>query len=976
MKLKQVFAGLLLTSVPASHAYADGTAQLGTSQALRAGTTLYVDILDPSVETIQWTGNGIITIYNPSNASLGTLSSGQTKTLTGQSAGAYRITVASLQSRGSTWDVTVANPTTAGGRLYSKDWAFDAGSFASSAGTNASFFAIVDGGSVEHKPVIELKLDGLAGYVYNINANRRGVNGVNAGRSVPMSGNSVTPEFPIYLRLPSVATYTYSNADVFGFAYVGGTSVDVFGAPMAPCQQIAPGGSEGRFQFSSLLAGTYHLQCDLNDNGFSDADSADLLLVGTTTVGLNTVSWDGKLNGSPVTSGAYDCRVTMQVGEFHYVGSDIETSYQGLRMFNVNSNETRSGLTMFWDDSAVQNNAINMPNGNKGLSTAGADGISAGSYASAASADSNAHSWGNFVGAGKGDNAFIDTFVWLSRSASTSLTITAANPLTDTDGDGASDFAEACVLGTDGTDADTDNNGVPDGTQYLGTTSTAQNGGLESNGRLADALTDRAIRRAHGVRFPALRMANGLSQWTANVALPGLVAQAATPDDLTQVSNAQESLGIDYVDGNGVRQASVLLIGTTGTAYEHSKEICDRAHGSTVQAVSDLHVSNVALPWAWFRKAGTAGVAPTSEYAASWKLYQGAAGYQFHAAWLPEQYPAPTADQRIVTVQVWAASPQRLQELVATFMTAAQQRGALTTVTPTIVDDANWVEPTTSSARDFTPALYLSHGSVLGQQLNFGTARRSSAEALALRVTGVNADGQMQTVDLGQLGATATTTQTLQLPLFTELSLEVVAASGVVDRMWLSDGAWSRFDDGMWGGTTTATTATNCAWQAQADNAVTTLAGCATTQTSAVDRQAGVARHLARPLALATGSYVIAHVASNRTGVMCLESSTLQRSSCQPMPRGDGWVAWPASAFDAEVAAQTTLISFTVPAGAELAMEVAGLAVGQGDIPQDVMDATAASSSGGCSTQGQGKGNAAALLLVAVAWAMNRRRNS
>ena len=976
MKLKQVFSGLLFIGLPAAAAHADGTAQLGTSQALRAGTTLYVDILDPSVEAIQWTGNGTVTIYNPGNTSMGSLSSGQTMSLTGQASGAYRITVASLQSRGSTWDVSVTNPTTAGGRLYSKDWAFDAGSFASSAATNASFYAIVDGGAAEHKPVIELKLDGLAGYVYNINANRRGVNGVNAGRSVPMSGNSVTPEFPIYLRLPSVATYTYSNADVFGFAYVGGTSLDVFGAPMAPCQQIAPGGSEGRFQFSSLLAGTYHLQCDLNGNGFSDADSADLLLVGTTTVGLNTVSWDGKLNGTAVAPGAYDCRVTMQVGEFHYVGSDIETSYQGLRMFNVNSNETRSGLTMFWDDSAVQGAAINMPNGNKGLSTAGEAGISAGTYATAASVDTNAHSWGNFVGAGKGDNAFIDTFVWLSRSASTSLTITAANPLTDTDGDGASDFAEACVLGTDPADADTDNNGVPDGTQYLGTTSTAQNGGLESNGRLADALTDRAIRRAHGVRFPALRMANGLSQWTANVALPGLVAQAATPDDLTQVSNAQESLGIDYVDGNGVRQASVLLIGTTGAAYEHSKEICDRAHGATVQEVSDLRVGNVALPWAWFRKTATAGVAPTSEYAASWKLYQGAASYQLHAAWLPEQYPAPAADQRIVTVQVWAASPQRLQELVATFMTAAQQRGALTTTTPTIVDDANWVEPTASTAQEFTPALYLSHGSVLGQQLSFGTARRSSTETLALRVTGVNADGHMQTVELGQLGATAETTQNLQLPLFTELSLEVVAANGVVDRMWLSDGAWSRFDDGMWGGTTTATTATNCAWQAQADNIVTTLAGCATTQTSAVDSQAGVARHLARPLTLATGSYVIAHVASNRTGVMCLESSTLQRSSCQPMPRGNGWVAWPARAFDAEVAAQTTLISFTVPAGAELAMEVAGLAVGQGDIPQDVVDATAASSSGGCSTQGQGKGNAAALLLVALAWAVNRRRNS
>lgn len=953
-------------------ASAEGTAQLGTTQALRPGAELVVDVVDANVERIAWIGAGTVQVYAPSTTLIATLANGQEVAATGHGNGAYRVVVAQQQNRGAVWDVAVRNPVAPGGRLHSYNWTFDAGSFAANAATNGSFYAIVDGGTSQYRPVIELKLDGLAGYVYDINANRRGVDGVNAGRSVSMFTTSATPEFPIYLSPPTIATYTNANADVFGFAYVGGTSVDVHGNAMTPCQQIAPGASEGLFQFTSVVAGSYHLQCDLNQNGFSDADAGDLLLVGTASPGLNTVSWDGRQQGVAVAPGSYDCRVTLQVGEFHYVGRDIETSYRGMRMYALNGDASRTPLTMYWDDSLVQATAIAMPNGNKGLVSPGPDGMAAGAYADAPIPDVTARAWGNFVGAGKGDNAYLDTYVWLSRSASAVVTLAAVDPLLDTDNDGASDFAERCVLGSDKDNSDSDGDGVLDGAQYLGATSTAQNGGLESNGRLANALADREIRRSHGVRFAALRMASELTPWLQGVALDGLTARAATPDDLTAVSNAADSLGIDFVDGNGVRQASVLLIGTVGATYEHSKEVCDRAHGAQLQTVSALPFGNLHVPWAWFRRPGSAATAATSDVAAALKLYRFENGFAMHAGWLAEQYPAPLPEQHIVNVQVWAATPAKLQALLQSFVGAAQARGVLQPSYVPSTDDASWVPPP-AVAPDHTPSSFFAAGTVLGRNLTLRSMRRASAEQLALRVVGTDEHGAQRVVELGAAPTALSASLALQLPLFADVTVEMYGAHGVVDRLWLSDGAWARFDDGLWGGATTAEARTDCAWQTHAGENLTVLAGCATTQTTEVETQAGVARYIAQPMQLATDDYLLAHVATDRAGRICIEASALQRSSCADLPRAQGWVAWRVSAFDADVVAQASLISFTVGSGAPVAMTIAGLAKGHGELPSDAVDATAPVTSGGCRAASAPTGLMMLVVIGLLGW---RRRGA
>ncbi|MBL4633924.1 MAG: hypothetical protein JKY56_08630, partial [Kofleriaceae bacterium] len=447
----RIFSLLFLTIVFLTNsAYGEGATQLNSTQALRANTQLYVYIVLPGTESIAWTGVGSVTVTEPNGAVIATLSSGQSVATTGYSVGAYGVFILTGQVPGIDWDVSVPSQTDGGGRLFSYDWRFNAGAFSSDRATSASFYAVLPGGQPGTNAVIELKLDGLAGYVYNINANRVGVYGPDGGRSVSMYGHTVIPEFPIYLLPPTIASYNRATPNVFGLDYIGGVGEDVNGDPIAPCNQVVPGESFGRFQFYTDVEGTYHLQCDLNGDGVFDSSSdSDFLKIGSTSSGVNAVLWDGTHQGSSVPYGTYNCRVTVNIGEFHYVGSDIETSYQGMRMYELASDGSRSGLVMNWNDSAVQSAANTMLNGEKGLATSGETGIDSGDYSASAVANSNARSWGNFTSSGKGNQNYLDTYTWLASADSALISFQAVDVAIDSDGDGLGDFEESCYYGTD-----------------------------------------------------------------------------------------------------------------------------------------------------------------------------------------------------------------------------------------------------------------------------------------------------------------------------------------------------------------------------------------------------------------------------------------------------------------------------------------------------------------------------------------------
>lgn len=339
---------------------------------------------------------------------------------------------------------------------------------------DSSFYTLVPTGPTTNATV-ELKLDGFQGFQYSIYANKTGVNGANAGKSVPTSGNTVTPQYSIYLSVPQLSTFSSLTPTV---------STPTFTPTTPNCNSgsgTVGGGNAGDFTFTTDIDGTYGLICDLNgDSVFDETSNGDLFLTGNATAGSNTITWDGKdKNGNDVSTGNYQCKVRVAVGESHYPFQDVETTYQGLRLFQVNSDLSRTALNMYWDDNLVQANEASMPAGDAGsgvgtmpngqvsLATSGASGINSGNYSDPFAANTNARAWGNYNGSGlsKGNDAFLDTYAFTSGMTSGTVTLSVINSTADADSDGLTDLAEICTHGTDPNDNDTDNDGLTDGSE-------------------------------------------------------------------------------------------------------------------------------------------------------------------------------------------------------------------------------------------------------------------------------------------------------------------------------------------------------------------------------------------------------------------------------------------------------------------------------------------------------------------------------
>ncbi len=446
-------AGLLVVLLAPSLARAEGSAEWGEEHALEAMTAIYVDVLDAGLESIQWTGTGTLTVRDESGGLVAVLASGESTPVA--AAGSYTLELSASQPN--TWSVDVLGAVDPGGRLWSRQWFFDTGSYAESHSLKGSIYALLEFGA--ESAVIETLTDGFSGYDWALGINSTGIEGAN-GRSISTVGDETfTPAFPVYINPPSRATYSVPTPSVEGAAFLtDGSEV---------CDEIAPGYNTGAFVFDSGADGTGHIVCDLDGDGeFELTSDDDLHLSQGVTVGANSVAWDGAANdGTDVAPGTYECRALVTVGEFHWVVEDVETSYQGFRLFEVSASGRRDGLPMFWNDSAVQANDVLMPNGEVGIESSGPSGIESGDYADATEPNRNARSWGDFTATSKGNDAYLDTYTFLDSAWSASFSVTILDASVDTDGDGLTDIEEACTHGTDPENPDTDGDGLSDGAE-------------------------------------------------------------------------------------------------------------------------------------------------------------------------------------------------------------------------------------------------------------------------------------------------------------------------------------------------------------------------------------------------------------------------------------------------------------------------------------------------------------------------------
>ncbi|WP_139958737.1 DUF6923 family protein [Flavicella sediminum] len=138
-------------------------------------------------------------------------------------------------------------------------------------------------------------------------------------------------------------------------------------------------------------------------------------------------------------------------------------------------------------------------------------------------------------------------------------------------------------------------------------TSTANSGGLESNNRLSQLISQRNFKRAKNnykfdkksakkflksSRYGKSSSANEEIQLSDFIPLEVINEDSvieSSPRDLLDITNATDLYSVDYIRNNKA-VASVLLLKTEDGVYEHTKYICDRLLGAQLISVSTIEI--------------------------------------------------------------------------------------------------------------------------------------------------------------------------------------------------------------------------------------------------------------------------------------------------------------------------------------------------------------------------------------------------
>ncbi len=225
-------------------------------------------------------------------------------------------------------------------------------------------------------------------------------------------------------------------------------------------------------------------------------------------------------------------------------------------------------------------------------------------------------------------------------------------------------------------------------------TSSGNDGGLESNNRLLEQIAKRQYQRSQQpdtsvkINRPENKMtlSNGMisrAEVTHDLpvmeevipldALPETVPYLSTPEDLPQLTNAYRSLSVDYFRDN---QAVAAILGTRTRygVYEHTKAVCDRVGETRVEKIWSVALDGIhpMLVDKLRHKDGRV------EYSCSFSIHLEEDKNLFvESHWNIYEYPK--ADN-FLNFQVWAANTQILRELVNGILHKLKQATSLPAV--------------------------------------------------------------------------------------------------------------------------------------------------------------------------------------------------------------------------------------------------------------------------------------------------------
>ena len=229
------------------------------------------------------------------------------------------------------------------------------------------------------------------------------------------------------------------------------------------------------------------------------------------------------------------------------------------------------------------------------------------------------------------------------------------------DVDNSQDFNDAVFYITASAYESLNTNNFADITQAYDVSS-GNDGGLESNGDLANLIAKRNFKRkkeGNLLNKKEAQLKFNKKQFKAKINTNSLIdylpetgmyktetASVSSPTDLLGVTNAKEIFSVDYYQGE--RRISAVLATTTENAiYDHSKIICDRLNSSSLEDIRTVETRGHQIISSKIKRA-TGEI----EYTLSFSIKMGTTENELFSFWNIDQYPSGNYQN----FQIWGSA--------------------------------------------------------------------------------------------------------------------------------------------------------------------------------------------------------------------------------------------------------------------------------------------------------------------------------
>ncbi|MEQ1623999.1 MAG: T9SS type A sorting domain-containing protein [Sediminibacterium sp.] len=169
-----------------------------------------------------------------------------------------------------------------------------------------------------------------------------------------------------------------------------------------------------------------------------------------------------------------------------------------------------------------------------------------------------------------------------------------------------------------------------------------------------------------------------LSNMMPDISSFGLIAYNSTPKDIISITNAKEVLSTDFTS-NKQCKAVAFATKTKEELYDHTKPICDRLKGATLDKLESIKIYGFEfIQYTLHNDKGQL------EYATSFSVgtKTGRPDLTIQSSWLLTDY---VNEENMFNFQLWAATPELVSAMVADVLNKLQAVAPIKSISKTLI---------------------------------------------------------------------------------------------------------------------------------------------------------------------------------------------------------------------------------------------------------------------------------------------------